>query len=66
MGYKSLALLGLLMRSALAVPRVQRYDGKDQPISGAKGAPILGMLNHARWLDQCSPFSQNRRNEQGA
>lgn len=39
---QSLALFGLFVSSAFAVPRTKRQDGNDQPISGAKGAPILG------------------------
>jgi hypothetical protein len=40
---QSFALFGLFFPSAFAVPRTERHDGgNDQPISGAKGAPILG------------------------
>jgi oxalate decarboxylase len=40
---QSLALLGLFVSSVFAVPGVKRHDGgSDQPISGTKGAPILG------------------------
>ena len=43
---QSLALFGLFVSSAFAVPHTKRQDGgNDQPISGAKGAPILGKLN---------------------
>lgn len=43
---QSLALFGLFVSSAFAVPRTKRHDdGNDQPISGAKGAPILGKPN---------------------
>jgi hypothetical protein len=40
---QSLALLGLFVSTAFAVPKAKRQDdGRDQPISGGKGAPILG------------------------
>lgn len=40
---QNLALFGLFVSSAFAVPHTKRQDGgNDQPISGAKGAPILG------------------------
>lgn len=40
---QSLALFGLFVSSAFAVPKAKRHDGgSDQPISGGKGAPILG------------------------
>jgi hypothetical protein len=42
---QSLALLGLIASTAFAVPKTKRQDdGNDQPISGGKGAPILGRL----------------------
>lgn len=41
---EALALLGIFLTSALAVPGVKRHEGgSDQPISDGKGAPILGL-----------------------
>ena len=40
---QNLALLGLFVSTVFAVPKAKRQDdGRDQPISGGKGAPILG------------------------
>ncbi|KAJ6183911.1 Bicupin oxalate decarboxylase/oxidase [Penicillium mononematosum] len=54
---QSLALFGLFVSSAFAVPRTKRHDGgNDQPISGAKGAPILGGTNKALDLQNPDQF----------
>lgn len=45
MYFQSLLALGLLSSSALAVPSNFKRDSSDpQPISGSKGAPLLGKL----------------------
>lgn len=45
MYFQSLLALGFLSSSALAVPsNLKRDSGDPQPISGSKGAPLLGKL----------------------
>ncbi|CAG7948595.1 unnamed protein product [Penicillium salamii] len=54
---QSLALFGLFVSSAFAVPKAKRHDGgSDQPISGGKGAPILGGTNKALDLQNPDQF----------
>ncbi|KAJ5940357.1 hypothetical protein N7516_000525 [Penicillium verrucosum] len=54
---QNLALFGLFVSSAFAVPHTKMQDGgNDQPISGAKGAPILGGTNKALDLQNPDQF----------